>query len=1017
MLRAYHARVKQELARFDAMVEKFIGDAVVALFGAPQAHSDDAERAVRAGVRALAAVRELTLPGDGRSLSARAAVATGEAVVTVDANPGTGEALAMGDVVNTASRLQSAAPEHGLVVDDETRRATRRSVRYRALEPVVAKGKSDPITAWLVEEVLATAAGSRGPAALVGRQHELAQLLSASERVVEQRRPCLVTIIGVAGAGKSRLAREFIAHVDARVVVGRCVPYDHAGVYGVFAQQLKQLAGVAETDQPDEALAKASALVDRVVPPPERPEVLRCIAVLLGAATEQPLVGEQMVLLYSFRRLLEAVAVEQPTVFVFEDVHWAEAAEYDLIRYLAQYVRDVPAMFLALARPDLLEQHADWSSGLLTYSAMQLEPLSDRDARAIVEAVAGDKLPTEDIARLVNTGAGNPLFLEELATALVEGAGSMDQLPTNVRAAIASRVDALPAEARAVLLTASVVGRAFWAGAVAAATEGADVRAALEVLETRDLVRRQPTTDVPGDVEFRFKHALIRDVCYATLPRADRARAHAAVADYFEQLVTDNGDLAGLLAHHYEQAGDARRATSYLLAAAERAQMALAVSDMKALLDRAERLAPDEPARVHVRLARAAALTRLEEYDDGYDALQALIPALDDGDLLDALLDFACCCHWTERTEEVLDASQRAFALARRLGREDRVAPALARMSQGLAMRGAEGDLGRAIELGEQALSTWAPDVRSGDLADHEHLLADQYYWVGRYDRALTLARASRETAVDDPTSAEARLRGAGMEGLVLAGMGRYREALAMSDDVLALAEDMGRPRRVLTNYSTLVYRELFDLDEARQRSEWVLDGFPPSSFHMPWMNAATDLVHVDVLAHEWGAALSRWEVLYPQVVQTPAWERWLLGCKLATFRAEVALYADDAQTAADWAERALASTRSAGRVKYEIAARDVLGRALSRLGRGDEGSRQVAAAASAADALGNPHTQLLVHAHLAELLYAVGDDDGAARHHRVAEQVVDDVASALSPDRARLYRESVPLTRPSDYR
>lgn len=1017
VLRSYHARVKEELVRYGATVEKFIGDAVMAVFGAQQAHTDDPERAVRAGLRALDAVRAVPTV-TGTRLMARAAVATGEAVVSVDTDGRSGEALAMGDVVNTAARLQSAAPENGLVVDDATMRATRRAVRYRTLDDVVAKGKSAPIPVYLAQDVLSPGAERRPGrlAPLVGREAELGQLLATWDRASTQRRPHLITVIGTAGVGKSRLAQEFASVVPARVLTGRCIPYEQSDVYGAFAQHVRHLARVADGDDGDTAAEKLDLLVDGLVSESERAEVRRCTAVLIGETAADPVAGETAVVLYSFRRLVEAAATAMPTVFVFEDVHWANPAEYDLIRYLVQYVRDVPVMFVALARPELLEAHPDWSSGLVAYSALPLEPLPDRDAKVIVEAVTGSVLASDDVDRLVNATGGNPLFLEELATAVLEGSGSLENLPTSVRAAIASRIDALPADARSVLLSAAVAGRAFWGGAVAAAI-GSDVSAPLELLEQRDLLRRQPTSSVPGDVEYRFKHALIRDVGYATLPRAERARAHAAVAAYLVDRLADTDELAWLLAHHYEHAGDRGQAIRFLLAAAARAQAALAVPETLGLLDRAERLADDDVTRRRIRRARGRALTLFDEYDAGYEVLVPLLPSLDGLDLLEALLDLADCCHWTERTDEVITVAQRALQLARDLGREELAPPALARLSQGYAMRGLEGDLATAINIGEQALAGWQPDVRREDLADHQHLLGDDFYWAGDYARSLTLARAARDTAIDDPTSAEAMLRGTGMEAMVLAGLGRYDEALNKFEAVLALAHDMGRPRRVMTNYSTLLFRELFDLREARERSEWVLDGIPKTSFHMPWMNAEADLIHVDVLAAEWGAAQARWDRLNPQVVETRAWERWLLGAKLDVFRAEIALQTGNLELAAEWAMKATESARSSGRVKYEVTARDVLGRTLARLSRADEARQQFAAALEAADRLGNPHGRLLTHAHAAKTLYALGDDDAAAAHHATAQQVVDEVASSLPADRAETFRAAAPLPPLDDYR
>jgi tetratricopeptide (TPR) repeat protein len=605
------------------------------------------------------------------------------------------------------------------------------------------------------------------------------------------------------------------------------------------------------------------------------------------------------------------------------------------------------------------------------------------------------------MARLLDVAEGNPLFLEELTSALLEGCDPRAELPTSVRTVIAARIDALPSAHRDVLLTASVVGKVFWAGVLRAIGRGERLVETLDDLEARDLIRREPTTQVRGDVEFSFKHVLIRDVCYATLPRAERRAAHGAVARHIESVVGEDRELAWLLAHHWQEAGDVRRAIEYLLLSAERAEEAMAVDQAMELYERAHEIAPDERLRSELALTAALARARFEDFDRAAPELEALLPALEGRDRLEALLALARSYHWTERTPEALDTAERALAVARELGAQDLVPTAIARLSQAHAMRGLTGDLDRAIELGEEALRSWAPGVRVDELAEHEHLLADQHYWTGDYARALELARRARLEAVD-PASAEALLRGGGMEALALTAMGRYEEAIASADAVIAVGRELGRPVRVLLNYSTLTFRELFELDEARSRSEEALSqSSRSSSFHMPWMNAEVDLIQTDLLTGDLGAAGARWRGLWDEVLATPAWERWLLGGKLAALRAEIALEVEGPDEAVRWAEEAIGMARVVRRTKYETAARATLGRALLADGRTDDAVRELRTALRDADALANPSWRWQIGAALARALLAAGEDEGAAQAFGAAAGVLRGIAADLSPERA----------------
>jgi class 3 adenylate cyclase len=615
LLQGFHSRSKQEIERFGGTVEKFIGDAVMAVFGAPVAHGDDAERAVRAGLRVVHAIGDLSRERPDRPLQVRAAVNTGDAIVALGSRPEAGEAIALGDVVNTASRLQSSAPPGGLVVGEETYRATRNVIRYRELEPVTAKGKRDPVEAWLaLEPIGAPAERPATTAPLVGRSRELSMLDSIWERAAAELRPHLVTIVGPTGIGKSRMATEIVSRIEAtgaRSLRGRCLPYGQTG-YRAFTEQVRQAAGIFESDPSSEATAKLETRIRGLVGPDEAEEMTRLLGTLIGLGSGEEPAEEPLQLFFGARRFVEQVALEQPTVFVFEDIHWADPAQLDLLEYVASHVHDVPATLLALARSELLEVRPGWGSGVLGATTIPLETLSPVDSASIASYLLSGGGDLSAVERLVEVAEGNPLFIEELAASLLDR-GPSDELPTTVRAAIASRIDALPADARATILAASVVGKHFWPGVLHAFGDLAGVDGALGALESRDLIRREPSSQVQGEAEFAFKHILIREVAYSTLPREDRKGRHAAVARYIEEVAGDGTrNLSWVLAHHWREAGELDRSLPYLIRAAEQAHEQLAFHHAVQLYGSAlELMAEDDPRRKDLAVRRAIAFSRL----------------------------------------------------------------------------------------------------------------------------------------------------------------------------------------------------------------------------------------------------------------------------------------------------------------------------------------------------------------------------------------------------------------------
>jgi predicted ATPase len=552
-------------------------------------------------------------------LRIRGGVNTGEAVVTLSARPALGEAMVAGDVVNTASRLQQHAPVGEIVVGEETYRATRSAIEYQALEPVTAKGKTAPVATWRAVAP-STAMGMRDLSStpFVGRSREVGLLDATWERVELERRPHLVTVLGPPGVGKSRLAAEFtqrIASRGVRVVRGRSLPYRERSAYGAFAMQVKDLAGIYDSDDVDVAVEKLRASVGRLVGTEQAESVAGHLAILLGLDA-QATTPDRDSLFQSVRVFIEAVARDQGTAFVFEDVHWADSALLDLIELLAARLHELPVLLLTLARPELLDARPAWGGGLLAYQALPLEPLGGPDAAQLALHLLGADTKAAQVA---NAAEGNPLFIEQLAAVLSErGPQDKDSLPTTIRGLVAARLDALPTEERDVILDASIVGRIFWRGALERlARNPACLSDALAALERRDLVHHDAVSRIEGDEQWSFKHVLIRDVAYDLQPRARRREGHRHIAEFIEESTPEVGEAGAALARHWRGAGELEHAVRHFVAAAEEAERGwakkLAVTLYKEALD----MTPTEDADRVRFLRRRLAVAQQTVYHVG----------------------------------------------------------------------------------------------------------------------------------------------------------------------------------------------------------------------------------------------------------------------------------------------------------------------------------------------------------------------------------------------------------------
>ena len=610
ILNPYYTRLRSEIEVFGGTVEKFIGDAVMAVFGAPVAHGDDPERAVRAALAVREAVTQMNEAEPELDLQVRLAVNTGEAIVALGANPDLGEGLVAGDVVNTASRLQTAAPTNGILVGQTTHRATRGSFEYAEVEALVVKGKRTPVRAWLANSA-SSGPGERASSGvpMLGRVHELAVLNRIFDGVVADRRPHLVTVVGDAGIGKTRLGVEFSDRLEregARVLRGRSLPYGAVTTYGTFAQHVKGFAEIFANDDAELGREKLRAAIG-TLECEDAEELSSDLALLIGleAGREVP---DRQTLFRAARRFVELLAADQPTVLLFEDIHWAGSGTFDLVEMLASRVRDVPLLLLALARPDLQHARPGWGGGMPAYTALSLQALDDESAAELALQLLGAEVEAAT-SRVVETAEGNPLFIEELAASVAERSpASAAPLPTTIRELISARLDALPPSERTVLLDAAVVGKLFWLGALESLDGSVgDLPELLDSLEARDLVRREPLSWIEGDEQYTFKHVMIREVAYATLPRTSRRELHAAVARFLEEATGDAAATATALAEHWREAGDAERALEYIELAGDQAAGGWAKDEAAALYAQGLELLPDGDPR-HRQLARKHAL-------------------------------------------------------------------------------------------------------------------------------------------------------------------------------------------------------------------------------------------------------------------------------------------------------------------------------------------------------------------------------------------------------------------------
>lgn len=801
LLSRYFDVCRELIERYGGTVEKFIGDAVMAVWGAPAATEDDAERTVRTALELVAAVASLGAEVGAPTLRARAGVLTGEAAVTLGA---TGQGMVAGDLVNTASRLQAAAEPGGVLVGEATMRAAGQAIAFTKLDPLTLKGKEEPVAVWRAERVVAQRRGvgrsERAEPPFVGREEELRLLKELLHATIREQRVRLVSVTGIAGIGKSRLAWEFLKYVDglAETVYwqqGRSPSYGEGITFWALGEMVRMRAGITEGEDPSQARAKLAASVGEFVSEPEEHRwVEQALAALLGLA-DAP-VGDREELFSAWRTFFERIAERGPTVLVFEDLQWADPGLIDFIESIVEWSRTRAIFVLTLSRPELIQRRPTWGAGQRSFTALHLDPLAPEAMAALLRGfVAG--LPEAVVEQVLQRAEGVPLYAVETIRMLVDrgqlaerdGVLTMTgmlgalEIPDTLHALIASRLDGVSPVERSLLQDAAVLGQSFSISALAAVS-GRDPATLATPL--RDLVRKELLALVtdprsPERGQYGFVQGLIREVAYGTLAKPERRAKHVAAAGYFERL--DDEELVGVVATHY---AEAQRATAE---GPERNSLAARAREW---LTRAGRraLALGSPEQSLTYLERALALTQ-----DPAERAALLDTAGDAAFRTDAFgravahLEAAITAHRSTGDADAVGRSTARLAEVLSDGLE-RVADAIARAQDVLTELGETGS-----ERARADLAATLASLRSGSGASEQALV-----WA---ETACTLAERLDDTDLLG--------RAIGAKSAVLFRIGRHREAVMLARGRMALAETAGS---LVEQAWASLYVSLFVLDE-----------------------------------------------------------------------------------------------------------------------------------------------------------------------------------------------------------
>ncbi len=991
--------ITDEISRLDGTILRSTEESVLAAFGAPIAHEDDAERALRAGL----AIRDcpLTLPREipDARVQVRVGIDTGEVLAGAQGIDAQRHYSVSGAPVSVAVGLAGGSPSSAVLVGEQTYRATYPHVHYQAVPPVQAPDWSRPLSAWEALDIApAPHPRALGHAPFVGRDHELDVLVGALAKVLREERPQLVSVLGEPGIGKSRLVHEFEGRVmvstTVKVLHGRCLPYGEAVGYRALTMALFEVAGITPDDAADAARAKLHQLVTSALRSTDHEtipvtEIERHLALLSGLDTDVDRVGsppDERTMHVSVRRFLEALARRRPVCLLIEDLHWADEALVSLLEHLAERTLTAPLLIVTQARPELLEKRPTWGGGIRAFTSLLLEPLDGEAGLTLADALCRERgLATSSAEPISRMAGGNPLFVEELCAALAEGreAGGV---PSALRALISARLDALPADEKRALQHAAVFGKHVWQAGLAALDASGDIFEQLEALERRDLLRSQPRSRFGGQREYAFKHDLIQEMAYRLLPRSERRRLHARIVEWLEESAGERiEETLDLLAHHAVSAELHERALDYLARAAERAGRAAAHREEAALLEQALAIA-ERSARADLipefRARRGRALTRLTLWADARRELEAAlggVPVERVERRAEVLVDLAMACNWTMDTPALRRRATEALDVATTVGRTDLVLDARFWLAWAT---GSEGDVASAIDQYQDAVVqtqqlqvALAPSVLP--------LCTTALCWAGRFPLAIERGREAVHIArgAGDTDSTIFALQ---VLGLALAGTGAYDEAAQVFNEAARFARDYGIGPFLAraTAMSAGFHLDVFDYEGHVAVAQEACEVARSVKFPPALISASIDLLLNQARSGDLSRADQLEQDVAEAVVRAGAWHAWLWSLRLAQARAELALARGDVEGAIREANSALAQARGR-RPKYEALALVTRASGLIGLGRTNAALPDLREAVRVARSVGDP--ALFVRS--ASALLAVDGDDDLLREASTAAQ------------------------------
>jgi class 3 adenylate cyclase/tetratricopeptide (TPR) repeat protein len=816
-------RLAEVIGRFEGLLEKFMGDAVLAVFGVPRSHEDDAERAVRAALEMQAVLSELNrgFSAEGKPvLAMRIGIESGEVLVDVERAAGARDRMLTGDAVNTAARLQTAADPGYVVVGPSVYAGTKDVIEYRELEPLALKGKAEPVPAWHALRIKARTRGERPQlgleSRLVGRDEELTVLKQTLRRVESEGRPALVTVVGPAGVGKSRLVSELERYVEGLPQTiywrrGRCLAYGNTS-YSAFADAIKAQCEIFEDDDAEVAGKKADAAVrelfgdDSIAPQ---------IRALVGAGEVGTTSREE--LFDAWRRFIERMAARYPLALVLDDIHWADPGLLDLIEHVADWAQG-PIIVVAAARAELFEMRPTWGGGKRNATSLSLDPLTESEGEEMLDSLLPGEIAPELRRVIVERSEGNPLYVEEIVRKLIDDGvlrateasrwevarpvGDVE-LPRSVQGLIAARLDGLPEDEKTALQDASVVGRVFWLGPVAELTGRSigEMRETLGRLRVKELIVPHEPSSFSDEYEFSFRHNLIRDGAYDSLPKTLRADKHEGVARWAQSRAGDRaGEIAELIATHELEA------LRYLDELGE-------TGERRAELERAAFGWTMAAGERTAALWQAAEATRwFREAERLADALE--LPAEDRVGLARAQVESS----WgTDPVPETLRVTRRALDVYTAIGDEVGIGWVNARLVFPLLMESHDDEADLA---GRTAIEILEPLGESVELADalHRH---GWYLW--RRGRIEAEQRLRRAVEMAGRTNSPLVLAEATQTLAVwLTQLGRSTEALVTIEEAFRLAKEVGEFANLMRCYNNLA-SIVADVGSDLPRAEAVL--------------------------------------------------------------------------------------------------------------------------------------------------------------------------------------------------